>query len=767
MINVKKEINEVLTILSNLNEEIPFKYNSRTRKIVADITTKRETFNIDDLIVPEDGPFAFNKTFRGKMDVVISTNNGSEKIAEISVDKCNLSEAKRKFYSEYRDYCTGDTYQEPIVDKLLKAVTPSNNGASRIKYSLNEDSLKNMLATEDTNGSVTKDQQMSLENFNIQLAKDREKQAIEADTTEKKDSKELTKEQKEALESFSLQLSKKNTDTEEEKPVEIETVPGTVSNNSGNSDIRFDNKAGIFVPVKTKKTWADRISAVLEKSGFRKVEDNSNYYWGSFDLEDKTTESTNTVSTDSKDSAFGESSENITGTIGPAYGAVNSRNNTISEINQSKEEKVSLKEAAKQYFGYLFARSDKFGKVEKLNGTLTLKEKTSKLFESTKEKLSYIFARSEKVNNGYTIIGPGPKKIVKRPLRVKLKDSLENAKDGVKEFFGYTFSKSEKVNNGYTIIGPGPRKIVKRPLRVKLKDSLENAKDGIKDFFGYTFSKSEKVDVKPVITKKGTSTLNNGTNNPTGTGLNNGGTPIVKPEPAKPVVNEAEELVKKQYTLLEKQYQLEDLKLRNKLGTYERMFVEDAKAECLDIKDNEFRQMINERCVDKLAIFTYYCDLIDLKRQMASKYINEFKDYFNTLGEYEKMFVEDAIAEYIYPGDSEYMQMLSERCVNKDSVTRFLKQYKKLAVLYKEISDRQRELTDVAKVFGFHREFKELDINTLRKLTKPRKSELTEEELKKYNASKLKKDELVEILDRTDTEKVKKLVKGDNKKDVK
>lgn len=487
------------------------------------------------------------------------------------------------------------------------------------------------------------------------------------------------------------------------------------------NNVVADKKVDMSVPISyepLKLDYFNELRDILLKSGFKFKDDKekSSYYWEPFNLEDKTT---NTVSSDSKDSKFGESSENTipiipTGTIGSAYGFVNSRNNDVSKIvSQSKEDKFSLIEATKQYFGYLFA------KRERVEGELTLKEKASKLFVSTKQKLY----------NSFSIIGPGPKKIVKKPLRVKLKDSLNNAKD--------------KVASGKT----------------KVKGLFE----GIKESLSYTFGKSEKVEVKPIVKS------NNGSNN-TGTGKPPiAPVPPIKLEPPKPVVNENEVRFNKEYSLLEKQYHLESLKALNKLGTYEKMFVEDAKAECLDIKDNEFRQMLNERCVDKYAIFTYYCDLVDAKRQMALDYSESLRNYYSTLnlGEFERMFVEDAIAENLYPGDNEYRQMLSERCVNKECFTNFMKQYKKLAELYKEISDRQRELTAVAKVFGFNRDFKELDINTLRKLTRPRKSELTDEELKKFNASKLKKAELVEILDRTDTAKVKKLVKGDYKKDVK
>ena len=53
-----------------------------------------------------------------------------------------------------------------------------------------------------------------------------------------------------------------------------------------------------------------------------------------------------------------------------------------------------------------------------------------------------------------------------------------------------------------------------------------------------------------------------------------------------------------------------------------------------------------------------------------------------------------------------------------------------------------------------------LTINQLRKLTKNHKDEMTKDELSKYKESKLKKDELVDILERQDKQNVKELKKG-------
>ena len=205
--------------------------------------------------------------------------------------------------------------------------------------------------------------------------------------------------------------------------------------------------------------------------------------------------------------------------------------------------------------------------------------------------------------------------------------------------------------------------------------------------------------------------------------------------------------------LIERLYTLKNDKALSKLGEYERAFIEDAKAECLTPEDNEFNMMLNERCVNKEAIFNYYKEVennnIDCQK---AKFVSDSQDNkadvelaFISLHEYERILVEDVIAEGLSIDDNEFNMMLNERCVDKKQVVSFMKLYRDYFVKQKDIMGKYSALCDLNSV-----NYSLLTINELRKAASEHKAELTESELDKFKHSKLKKAELVEILNRID-----------------
>ena len=159
--------------------------------------------------------------------------------------------------------------------------------------------------------------------------------------------------------------------------------------------------------------------------------------------------------------------------------------------------------------------------------------------------------------------------------------------------------------------------------------------------------------------KSGTTT--GGTGSSTSSSSSSGSSDIPKPE--ETVTNPTVEREKARLAENNRIYTEEKNKLYNDLGEYERAFVDDAKAEGLEVGDNEFNQMINERVVDKQSIYLYYVLVEELKIKKA----------YADLDETEKMFVEDAKAEGLDPSDNEFNQMLSERTVNKQAILEYIK----------------------------------------------------------------------------------------------
>ena len=210
--------------------------------------------------------------------------------------------------------------------------------------------------------------------------------------------------------------------------------------------------------------------------------------------------------------------------------------------------------------------------------------------------------------------------------------------------------------------------------------------------------------------------------------------PVVKQEPKK--------VTPKKDIVLDKVYELYNKRAYMKLGEFEKMFVDDAKAECLNPFDPEFNQMLNERTVNKEAIYNYYFET------EGNNIKKSFEKIYSDLGEYERMFVEDALAENLNVEDNEFRQMLNERTVNKEQVISFMKGYKENLIKQKEIISKYSKFCNIDE-----KDYSTFTINELRKSASENRNMLTGAELDKFKESKLKKDELVEIMNRIDAKK--------------
>ena len=843
-VNIEKEIINILSILSKNNPTIPFKYEPNSRSIVADTTNIRKTMNCTDIDMSGLG-YDTNTTSHGKVKISKETSKGDVEIAELSVDKCNLTDEKRNKYRGYINYHTGDKYVESISDRLFNANMISNRSKG-INYSLAPDTLKNI---QDNELEETADQIRAMEEFKKQLPpvpnKNNNKRKIEFNIVDGSKYNPHT-----------ITIPVEFDDEPEQKEVEPEQKA---------VEPEKDSITVVDTPTYSNKEYAKLLNMILyavtpskryvpvgadSKPKENKINNGRKQAVKLWDTNNSQNDSGFGTSTSA--SAFGdfhldedELRKEMAGETGAYYGVryegpfnfqplpsdygfinnmYRSENDPLFGLKKSAEAKEAKKETTKETTKDANAVAkdtadssitttntvlkDKFvtfkkdlkyffTKSSKVEGAETLGSKINNLFETTKKNIKYTFTKSEKTNtlgNKVSNLLATTKKNVKyaftksekvektNTLGSKINNLFETTKKNIK----YTFTKSAKVESGYTIIGPGPKKIVKRPLSVKLKDSLTSIKnkatgdilavcvtatiannvrkmnnkplsarvkgafDGARKALKYTFTKSEKVkhvapQVKPPIQPK----------------------PPVKPPvepPVKPPVAPEPTEDEKQRDFLAKQHKLNCLTEYKKLGDLEKMFVDDATAECLYPEDSEFIQMLNERCVNKVQVLNYYRTIT-----MSECKLNQDNILFlyASLDEYERMFIEDAIAEGITTiDDNEYRQMLSERCVNKNGINKFMNAYKDYIVKQKALLKRYNGIvnedmlidrtTDISKETRYNI----LTINQLRKLSKSHKDIMTDDERAMYNESKLKKVELVDILERQDEINIKRLKNG-------
>ena len=172
--------------------------------------------------------------------------------------------------------------------------------------------------------------------------------------------------------------------------------------------------------------------------------------------------------------------------------------------------------------------------------------------------------------------------------------------------------------------------------------------DKLYELFGLTRKKTEpkKVEPKKVEPKKEESK---------------------KEEPKKEEPKKEEKKVPRDITKMSDKYKIIMEQFRAEFTEQEVMFVDDAASECLEFGDQEFDQMLNQRYINKIRV--YKCLLGTQKIKLLNMYDN--------LTSYEKMFVDDAIAEGLNPGDPEFDQMANERSVDKEVMATYFKVFAK------------------------------------------------------------------------------------------
>lgn len=187
---------------------------------------------------------------------------------------------------------------------------------------------------------------------------------------------------------------------------------------------------------------------------------------------------------------------------------------------------------------------------------------------------------------------------------------------------------------------------------------------------------------------------------------------------------EEKEMVKVEITLNDKYTEVKD-SIFNELDEIEKIFVEDMMAEGLQPGDIELDQMFTERNVNKANIYKYLLKIEKIK----------LLNVYENLGEFEKEFVNEATEENINFHDAEFNQMLNERCVNRKVLNNYYSLLEKSFNYQKLIAD------DYKKHIKF-----ENSIDLENKKAKELKEIAKERKIS--NISKLKKDELIEALNK-------------------
>ena len=106
-------------------------------------------------------------------------------------------------------------------------------------------------------------------------------------------------------------------------------------------------------------------------------------------------------------------------------------------------------------------------------------------------------------------------------------------------------------------------------------------------------------------------------------------------------------------------------------------FIADLESEGLTLNDPEGLQMLSERCVNKSHIEKFFMLIGAAKirdnAELFSDKGKKLQELFNSLNQYEQALIEDMMAEGLTPKDDDGLQMISERCVNKDNIINYFK----------------------------------------------------------------------------------------------
>ena len=269
--------------------------------------------------------------------------------------------------------------------------------------------------------------------------------------------------------------------------------------------------------------------------------------------------------------------------------------------------------------------------------------------------------------------------------------------------------KNKIVDDQYSAIikRRGTRKITKGKKQLSVK--IYGLIDRIKDKLPFKKKKEETVTVTP--TPEVTPAAPTPTPEVAPEVITPAPTPELPPRKNQTIIKANETKAE-----LEKIYNDKKAKLMGGLDEYEKMLIEDLIAENIPIDVNEFEQMLGERTVDHDKVKACYSAILEekkkiepsikeldaaIKREYIAKDLNDkIADLYNNLGDLEKMFVDDATAEWIQPADSEFYMMLNSRTVDKEQILTYLEKVQnlKLNSAYNVLTDDEKKLvTEVRK----------------------------------------------------------------------
>jgi hypothetical protein len=721
---MKKDKMEILLFLekmAKLNPDIPFIYNVRKRVIVADNSDEEVAKKYKNVkeLVFPDEEYSAVESYNGSVRIIM--DDPKYVVADVYMDKC-----MQKNYSEYKLFVPSENKESLSSILIGKANDAGTKMANSFKYAFTKRAKVDVDKSEDKVKPANVKTGGSVRPSNIKLT-DEEINSLINRAINDRYSKETIEDIKKSL-------------------------PEAVLTYRVGCIAAYEDNNGNCIKIDTK---TNRISSYNTETSYsvEDIERNRNK---------------------NKNSAFGEpveepkKNENAVPVVKSNEKEADPYLYAEKNITESKTEDKSKEK--KNLFGNIFT-----GGVKKI-------EKNPKsLFQKIKEKAEYTFTKRAKVDEALTKEETPVKKEEKKAAKEATKTKTKKHVPGFISTIGFY------AKNFFPTIG----NIIKYKFtkRSGMDEDLKAIEEAVK---GNKRVKKAKPAIETPIKAETPTPVVNPTVNPTAKPVE----PTVKP--VIPVVNKKHELIEKvfiqknneaycDYLAKNKEaydkYLLKNRELFNSLGDFEKMFIEDAIAECLVPGDNEFRQMLNERCVNQEQVLTYFetvkknnasyekltkknkalyeeklqnnekekeialikSDSMDNQQNMQLMYI--------ALDDFEKMFVEDAIAEnLIEENNNEFRQMLNERCVNQTKVKAFMKSYKLYLMTQKKLVEEYKKLNKTV-------DFNTLTINDLRKEVAKNKSALSQAELAKQKTSSLKKAEIVNILDRIETKEAEEIVK--------
>ena len=294
-----------------------------------------------------------------------------------------------------------------------------------------------------------------------------------------------------------------------------------------------------------------------------------------------------------------------------------------------------------------------------------------------------------------------PKEEIKR-IEKENKPIKENK---IKAFFKKLF---DKKTNNITINEPETKDINNNIHEDNKKDSIKEKQEPkeiknvsklsfVEDFVNNNYSNNKEItdfinlikfrNDKDIIIEDLFNFINSEKANDEGLFLNklyeSFGLSKKEEKPQKKIINSIKELPKENNNIslnnnLNEKYLEIKNSLFDELGQYEKEFINDMFANGLKPGDMELDQMFNERCVNKSSIYKYLLKLESIKQ------LSTYENLYNQLNDYEKEFIEDMMSENITINDSEFNQMVCERCVNK---SRIINYFNTLETTYKEFTN--------------------------------------------------------------------------------